>query len=145
MKSILGQLIATLILIPCALHTPGSQADVLVIVNSQVTANADAEALKRLFLGKSGSLDDGTRLIPVYLPDNHPQREELGTRLLRKTPSQLEVHWSKLQFTGKGERPRILASEQEMIEFVEKNKTAIGYVSPQALSPAAKVRVLARF
>ncbi|MCP5163098.1 MAG: hypothetical protein H6999_05385 [Hahellaceae bacterium] len=143
MKHKLRILALAVVTVNSAMLSLPAQAEVVVIVNKAVTASASREELRRIFLGKSNNLEDGTRLIPIYLPDGNAEREELGIKLLKKTPSQLEVHWSKLQFTGKGERPSTVSDAQAMVNYISKHREAIGYISPSALTN--DVREIARF
>ena len=53
--------------------------------------------------------------------------------------SQLKSYWSKLVFTGKGQPPRDVQTDAEMIELVAGNPNIIGYVDISSVTDKVKV------
>ena len=62
--------------------------------------------------------------------------------VLNKTPAQLKSYWARLIFTGQGEPPVAVDSEQQLLEMVASDPNAIGFVSDK--SPGG-VKVVAEF
>jgi ABC-type phosphate transport system substrate-binding protein len=56
-----------------------------------------------------------------------------------KSESALETYYRSLVFTGKGSMPKTVATDADVVAFVEKTKGAIGYVSAGAPTGSAKV------
>lgn len=110
-----------------------------VIANTSVAATAVSTAeLKGVFLSTKTALNDGSRVEPV-LEKGGPAHESFLRECLGKTDAALRTYYRSLVFTGKGGMPRLLANDEEVIEYVAKNKGAIGYVSPRAAIAGVKV------
>ena len=117
-----------------------AQAEVAVIVNNavgQVDISADVAA--DIFLGKLDSLPDGTRMVPIDQEESEKAREEFYTKVVRKDAAQLNAYWSRLIFTGKGEPPKKVADNAEVVALVAANPNIIGYVDAMAVNSSVKV------
>jgi hypothetical protein len=113
-------------------------AEVAVIVNP---ANANAvsqDDIKKIYLGKSKSFADGTKVNPVN-QNGTAVADEFNDKLVGKSGSQLNAYWSKLVFTGKGTPPGKLDNDQAVIDFVAANADAIGYIDSAKVSDKVKV------
>lgn len=115
---------------------------VTVIVHPSNTASLDKKALKKVFLGKSKTFPDGVQAVPIDLSSGEA-RTQFIKNVLGKSESQIKAYWSKLIFTGKGQAPKAMASEAEVLELISQNPSLIGYVSDGAVTDA--VKVLAKF
>ncbi|MCG9760671.1 MULTISPECIES: phosphate ABC transporter substrate-binding protein [Pseudoalteromonas] len=113
-------------------------ADIAVIVNSANASAVDDGTIKKLFLGKSKSFADGNSATPVN-QDGNAVFDEFNDKVIGKSSSQLNAHWSKLVFTGKGTPPKKLDSDQAVIDFVSSNADAIGYIDASKVTDAVKV------
>ena len=117
-------------------------ADVAVIVNPANGNAIDEGTIKKIYLGKAKSFDDGTKVNPVN-QDGNSVSDEFNDKVVGKSSSQLNAYWSKLVFTGKGTPPEKLANDQAVIDFVASNNDAIGYTD--AAKVTDKVKVVATF
>ena len=119
--------------------SPSAQAaDIKVIANSSVKASEiSSEELKRVFLIKMSSLDDGSHVEPV-LERGGSTHETFLKQYLGKTDAALSTYYRSLVFTGKGSMPKTLGSDAEVAAYVAKTRGAIGYVSASASAPGAK-------
>lgn len=104
-----------------------SQAEVAVIVNPANGAALDKDEIAKIYLGKSKSFSDGTKVKAVGL-NSGGTVDAFTSGVVGKSSSQYKAYWSKLIFTGKGTPPEALDSEQAVIDFVSANADAIGYV-----------------
>ena len=127
------KLIATLALAVSA----NAFADIAVIAHPS-NSSADADIIKKIYLGKAKSFADGSSAKPVN-QDGNAVFDEFNDKVLGKSSAQLNAHWSKLVFTGKGTPPDKLANDQAVIDFVSSNPGAIGYVSSGSVSGDVKV------
>lgn len=118
-------------------------ADVAVIVNSNNSDALDKDSISRIFLNKAKAFPNGIKAEPVALDEGHSATDEFNSKVLNKTAAQLTAFWSKLVFTGKGQPPKALASDAEVISAVAANPGAIGYVDAAAVNDS--VRVVATF
>ena len=67
--------------------------------------------------------------ITVYVLSNqHLTHQLFSTQVLGMFPYQLDRIWNKLVYSGLGEEPIKVQSEQEMLERVSQKPGAIGYV-----------------
>jgi ABC-type phosphate transport system substrate-binding protein len=114
-------------------------ADIAVIVHPSNNGTADADAIARVFLGKSKSLNDNTAVTPVAQVPEQASSEEFNNKVLNKNAAQLKAYWSQLVFTGKGTPPRELANDNDVVQHVAAQPNAIGYVSASAVNGSVKV------
>ncbi|ODB34638.1 phosphate ABC transporter substrate-binding protein [Pseudoalteromonas sp. BMB] len=120
------------------LASQAALADVAIIVNSANASTVDDSTIKKLFLGKSKSFADGSSATPVN-QDGNAVFDEFNDKVIGKSSSQLNAHWSKLVFTGKGTPPKKLDNDQAVIDFVSSNADAIGYIDVSKVTGAVKV------
>lgn len=113
-------------------------AEVAVIVNPANGSAIDADAIKKIYLGKSKSFDDGTKVNPVN-QDGNSIADEFNDKVVGKSGSQLNAYWSKLVFTGKGTPPEKLSNDQAVIDFVSSNADGIGYIDSAKVTDSVKV------
>ncbi|MDI4670818.1 phosphate ABC transporter substrate-binding protein [Pseudoalteromonas shioyasakiensis] len=113
-------------------------ADVAVIVNPANGNAIDEGTIKKIYLGKTKSFDDGTKVNPVN-QDGNSVSDEFNDKVVGKSSSQLNAYWSKLVFTGKGTPPEKLANDQAVIDFVAANGDAIGYIDAAKVTDKVKV------
>jgi ABC-type phosphate transport system substrate-binding protein len=115
-------------------------ADIKVIANASVGASSvSVEDLRGVFLDTKSSLSDGSHVQPVLLKSG-AVHEAFLKEYVGKTDAGLETYYRSLVFTGKGSMPKQLATDSEMVAYVEKTKGAIGYVA--AGTNTANVKVL---
>lgn len=119
----------------CSLNT---FAEVAVIVNPANANQLDANAIKKIYLGKSKSFDDGVKVNPVN-QDGNAIADEFNDKVVGKSGSQLNAYWSKLVFTGKGTPPEKLSNDQAVIDFVSSNTDGIGYIDSAKITDSVKV------
>lgn len=115
---------------------------VTVIVHPSNNVNLDENALKKIFLGKSKTFPDGTQAVPIDLSSGEA-RDQFVKNVLGRSESQVKAYWSKLIFTGKGQPPKALDNEAEVIKLVSEDPNSIAYVSDSAVTDA--VKAMAKF
>lgn len=126
----------TAMVIACLLSLP-SIADVVVIVNPSVNAAGTQAEAADLFLGKTSALGSVT-LTPVDQESGSAVRNTFYEKAAGKTPSQLNAHWSRIVFTGKGLPPKALSDDSQIKEAVAKDKSLIGYIDSSVLDSTVK-------
>jgi len=116
-----------------------SAADIKVIANSSVgVSSVSSEELKGVFLTTKSSLSDGSHVQPVLLKSG-AVHEAFLKDYVGRTDSALATYYRSLVFTGKGSMPKTLATDAEVVMYVEKTKGAIGYVGAGASTARVKV------
>ena len=131
-NSMLGALLLSSISFACL-------ADVAVIVHPSNAAELNSGNISKIFLGKSKKFPSGKQAIPVSQDSKNAIRVEFDRKVLNKSSSQVKAHWSKLLFTGKGQPPKEVASDSEVIELVAKNPNFIGFVTASEVNDSVKV------
>ena len=119
----------------------GSQA-LSVIVHPSNTAVLTKSDIADIFLGKKLEFENGETIKPVSLGEENEVTLNFVDSVLNKTPAQLKSYWARLIFTGQGEPPVAVDSEQQLLEIVASDPNAIGFVSGK--SPGG-VKVVAEF
>ncbi len=120
----------------------GALAEVAVIVNLGNANALDAETIKKIYLGKAKSFDNGNKVNPAT-QNGTAIADEFNSKVVGKSSSQLNAYWSKLVFTGKGTPPEKFDSDQAVIDFVAANGDSIGYIDSSKATD--KVKVIATF
>ena len=118
-------------------------ADVAVIVNPSNGDALDQNAISRIFLKKAKAFPSGAQAVPLTLAEGITATDEFNEKVLNKSSAQLTAFWSKLVFTGKGQPPKALASDAEVISAVASDPNAIGYIDANSANDS--VRVVATF
>lgn len=117
-----------------------AQAEVAVVVHpSNGAAGLDAGEVAKLFLGKASKFPGGAQATPIELVEGHASRDEFHTKVTNKDAGQLKSYWSRLVFTGKGQPPRTVAGNADVISAVAADPSAIGYVDSGAVTGDVKV------
>ncbi len=117
-----------------------SQAGVVVVVNAKLPeAAATAEQIANIFLGKSNKLPGGSKVVPIDQEEGEASRDEFYSKAVKKDASQLNAYWSRLIFTGKGQPPKAVLDDDEVLEMVGSTPDAIGYMSGDAVDETVKV------
>jgi ABC-type phosphate transport system substrate-binding protein len=137
MKKIITQ---TLLATTVTLAAVAVQAEVAVIVNSSVSVSSiTSDIAADIFLSKMNALPDGTKMVPLDQEEGKKARDEFYSKVVKKDAAQLNAYWSRLIFTGKGEPPKKVADDAEVVALVAANPNMIGYVQASAVTPNAKV------
>ncbi len=132
---------------PAAAQQPGNQPkEFKVIVNADNPVGIlTPDDVSRLFLRKTATWWSGRPVLPVDQNQHAPARAAFLREIHQKNEQALDAFWRQQVFTGKAVPPLVLGSDAEVIDFVGRNPTAVGYVSAgAALGPEVKVVILNR-
>jgi TonB family protein len=106
-----------------------SAQGIKVIANSSVQATSiSASDLKSVYLEEKISLGGSGHVEPV-LAKSGPAHEAFLKHVLGRTDSDLQMYYRSLAFTGRGNIPKTLDSDEAVVAYVAKTRGAIGYVS----------------
>jgi ABC-type phosphate transport system substrate-binding protein len=120
--------------------TVNAQADFVVIVNDTSAIDALSKSqISNLFLMKSTSWNDGSRVRPVDQVSGATVRDSFSEAVHGKSVSAIKSFWQKKIFSGAGTPPPEKRSDIEVIEYVKANPGAIGYVSASVSVEGVKV------
>ncbi|MDO6577212.1 phosphate ABC transporter substrate-binding protein [Alteromonas stellipolaris] len=117
---------------------PVSAANV-IIVSAKNGSGIDAEAVKRIYLGKMKAFPDGSKALPLTFEQGNDIRSAFNTGVLGKSESQYSAFWSKLVFTGQGTPPEEVSTQEEMLQLVADNPNTIGFVDESLANDSVTV------
>lgn len=130
-----SKLILCLIL---SLATMPSFAKIAVIVHPSNTAQLNANEVRQIFLGKTRTFPNGSKVQPFDTKDESATKKIFTEQVLHKNLSSLNSYWSRMLFSSKGKPPKTL-NEEKIKAMVASNKNAIAYIQAGAVDNSVKV------
>lgn len=109
-------------------------AEVVVVVHPDNQATITKQTVKRLFLGKETAFPNGKAATIVQQPATNQQRAEFDSDVLGRSSAQVSAMWAKLVFTGRGIAPQEFDSDAKVIEFIQSDENAIGYIDSASVT-----------
>jgi ABC-type phosphate transport system substrate-binding protein len=130
---------AASMLLGLLLCDPLSARDEIAVIVAKDSADVtiDRVRLRDIYLKKILLDADGTALIPINLPPEHPLRRSLAETLFNKSAQQLQDYWNQRYFHGITP-PYVLHSQEAVVQFVAKTPGAIGYIAACRLDNRVK-------
>jgi ABC-type phosphate transport system substrate-binding protein len=120
-----------------------SFSQITIIANKSVDeSSVDNNMLRDIYTLSKNRWADGTKIKCFDYSDKTDTQAEFYM-ILNKQPVQLKKEWLRKKLTGKGNPPKLLSSEEEMINMVAKTEGAIGYIISSNVN--SSVKVLAKF
>jgi hypothetical protein len=105
-----------------AAATSAPAADVYVVARADTKVSLDE--VREVYLGDK-EFSRGVRLIPV---DNQLAQAEFTVKALSMDSQRYSQLWVKKAFRDALTPPALLATDAEVVDFVKRNRGAIGYV-----------------
>jgi ABC-type phosphate transport system substrate-binding protein len=106
---------------------------VRVVVNPSVESkNLNVEQIRRIFSMRQTTWSNGQAITVYVLSNQHLTHQAFSTKVLGMFPYQLDRIWNKLVYSGLGDEPIKVQSEQEMLVRIRHMPGSIGYVMQQA-------------
>ncbi len=96
--------------------------------------------LRSVYLRKTTTWPNGETIRPVGLGKRFLARERFAREVLNKSPAQLRSYWNQQIFSGKGVPPPELDTEAAVIQYVTRNRGAVGFL-PASADPGEAVVV----
>lgn len=84
--------------------------------------------LRAVFGMRLRTWPDGSPIRVFVLPDRHPLHTQFCKRLLGVFPHQMRSAWDRLVYSGTGQAPVEVNSEEEMATKIASTTGAIGYL-----------------
>lgn len=131
---------AALLVLAFGLESPGSAAEVVAVVSAKnpIVAMSRNQVVD-IFLGKASRFPDGSQAVPIDQAESSATRDEFYLKFAGKSPAQLNAHWAKIIFTGRGQPPREVANGAEVKKRLAENPSAIGYLEQEQVDRSVKV------
>ncbi len=84
--------------------------------------------LRAIFSMRLTHWSDSTPITVYVLPGGHPLHKEFSKKVLKLFPHQLQTTWDRLVYSGTGNAPTVVTSEEEMQRMLAATPGAIGYI-----------------
>jgi len=108
-----------------------SKADNLAIItHPSVSSDISVEQVRRIYMGRTNQLEDGSKVIPLVIDHADPAYTTFANKVMRRSPKQLKSYWAKRLFTGKSKPPKPVASFAALKKLVAADPKFIGFYSP---------------
>ncbi len=138
--TIAKQIIQPLILLIVLMRFNNCWSAVAVVTHpSTPIATLTRDQATNIFLGKSSNFPEGTKAIAVDQTEGEVSRTVFYKKVVKKDASQLNAYWARLIFTGKGQPPKTVLDDDEVLEFISTTPNSLGYISQDAVDDNVKV------
>lgn len=89
------------------------------------------KTLSKIFLKKRSKWEyaGGIKIMPVDIIVRKPVRTTFTNEIHHKRIAAIKAYWQRQIFTGRGVPPPELQNDLQVLEYVQKNPGAIGYIS----------------
>ena len=112
-----------------AFSADSQEAAIRVVVNQSVESKEiSVDQIRRIFSMRQTVWSNDQAITVYVLSSQHQTHKTFSIKVLGMFPYQLDRIWNKLVYSGLGEEPIMVQSEQEMLERVSQQPGAIGYV-----------------
>jgi len=111
------------------LASPVSQAVELVVNSSVPISSLSATEARNIFTMRTQQWPDGQPIKVFVLNDNNPLHKHFSKENLRVFPYKLRRIWDRNIYSGTGDAPTTLDTEEEMIKAISTLAGAIGYAN----------------
>ena len=126
------------------LAIPLAGAEPVVVVNAgSGVASLSRDQVINIFLGRYRQFPSGLAALPIDQPADQPMKAQFYRMLVDKDLSEINAYWARLIFSGKTAPPRQAASSAEVVEWLARNRGAIGYVDRSMVD--ARLRIVMEF
>ncbi|MDQ3205235.1 MAG: phosphate ABC transporter substrate-binding protein [Pseudomonadota bacterium] len=125
-----------LLLLALAMTTP-AHAGAVVVGSASKATPMDADAVKRVFLGRETSVGGAPAQV-IYQKDG-AVRAGFDKSVLAKAGPELTAYWSRLIFTGKAKAPVEVEGDAAVKAKLASNPGAVGYIADAAVDGSVKV------
>jgi hypothetical protein len=122
----------------CAIQAPLLHSECILIVSKESSiTKVNSTELKRFFYGRTKMIS-GEKFTFVVQKSTNEIHVNFLHKFLNRTTQQFSKVWKKLIFTGKARNPKTLDSDEQVIEYISKNKNCIGYIDSKNLKDNIK-------
>jgi ABC-type phosphate transport system substrate-binding protein len=111
----------------------------VVIHPSSSLDSVTRKDLTRIFLKQRSSWGTGDLAKPIDQKPTSEVRIAFTEEVLGKSIREIESHWNAQVFSGKSSPPRMVGTDEEVLEFVRSNPGAVGYVSADTATDGVKI------
>ncbi len=138
MKSIIR--IIAIMIITMLFASMAVAQEVTLIVNKANPANTiTAAKVSQVYSGRMTRWDSGTKIVPSDQKPGNAATTQFLSKYVQKSASEYQSMWMSKMLSGEGSAPKVHGSDTEVINFVQNNEGAVGYVDKGSVTDAVKV------
>ncbi|KAF3981146.1 MAG: hypothetical protein HFP81_08325 [Methylococcales symbiont of Hymedesmia sp. n. MRB-2018] len=101
-----------------------------IIVNTSVPIQRNSlNKTRAIFAQQLNYWSNGEKTRVFIFKDDHPLHKQFTKNKLNMFPHQLRRVWDRMVFSGTGQAPDLVETEEEMLEKIANTKNAIGYLT----------------
>lgn len=116
-----------------------SDVAVKIITHPDTNISLSRNLLRSIFSMRLRTWPNGVPIQVFVLPDNVPLHSKFAKKKLNIFPYQLRSIWDRLVYSGTGQAPFTVRSEEEMHTKVATTPGAIGYLSETNVDGNVKI------
>lgn len=120
-----------LLIFTISLASVSAQAGSVVVNTAVGEHSVSRQFLLSAFAMRKTRWPDGTPIQVFVLPDENPHHIRFVKSSLHIFPYQLRNIWDRAVFSGSGQSPHTVQTEEEMLERIRTVKGAVGYTSKE--------------
>ena len=114
-----------------------------IIINQSVPdQKITATQLRSIFSMKRRNWNDGEAITVVVLNDTNPSHIKFCKQVLNVYPHQMRRLWDRQVYSGTGQAPIEVSSEEEMKQLIASTPGAIGYIMSDTLITDKGINIL---
>jgi ABC-type phosphate transport system substrate-binding protein len=117
----------------------GADSPVIIVSPQQTPQSVSTNALRAIFGMRLRNWPNQTPAHVFVLRDDNPTHGVFSKQILNIYPHQLRLAWDRLVFSGTGQAPTEVNSEEAMREQVAKTPGAIGYLPRSMVDDSVRV------
>jgi ABC-type phosphate transport system substrate-binding protein len=115
-----------------------AQEYVVIVNKDNPTTQLSADEIADIFLGKVMEWPNGWRLEPLDRSLHSGIRLAFTRAVHKKSVGAVNKYWMNQVYSGRGEPPRVVDSDEKVVAFISANPGAIGYVSAAFTGPGVR-------
>jgi hypothetical protein len=117
-----------------------AQADLVLIANAAIAdASISREEAVNIYMGRLRRFPSGAAAQPLDLPPDGTGKALFYQLLVNKNLSDVEAYWARLVFSGRTLPPRTVGGSPEVVKYVARDRSAIGYVDRSQVDNSVKI------
>ena len=115
----------------CSTLVSVGNASEIVVNQSVPVGKYSLNKTRAIFTMRQRFWPNGKKIKVFVLADNHPFHKTFTKNNLNMFPHQLRRVWDRMVFSGTGQAPEVLNSEEEMLDKIANTPNAIGYLNSE--------------
>jgi hypothetical protein len=105
-----------------------SQSEYVIAHHSPQNNELTLNELRSIFSLRARKWPDGTPITVFVLRDEHEVHRQFMQKTLKMLPHQLRRQWDRYIYSGIGQGPTVVESQEEMLSKVKSTPGGIGYI-----------------